>query len=105
VVRVLSIQVGASDLASVTVGKDVPDPNGQRRSCKRERGRFLYRAAGQQLEFWFANGGSVVVDARSGNTITLRVVNATMQAQNNAGSTTQPTGTFTINAAGQFTPQ
>ncbi len=102
--RNLSIQVGASDLASVTVGKTYPIQTAGGNPANGSA--VVGYIEGQDLDskFWFANGGSVVVDARSGNTITLRVVNATMRpVDNNAGSSIQPTGTFTINAAGQFT--
>jgi hypothetical protein len=103
VVRVLSIQIGATDLASVTVGKTYPIQTASGSPANGNAVVSYIEQQGANSKFWFATGGSVVVDARSGNTITLRVVNATMRAQNNAGSTTQPTGTFTINAAGQFT--
>jgi hypothetical protein len=45
------------------------------------------------------SAGSLIAAARRPHP----VVDAAMRAQNNAGSTTQPTGTFTINAAGKFT--
>jgi hypothetical protein len=100
---VLSIQVGTTDLASVTVGKTYAIQTASGAPANGNAVVSYIEQQGADSKFWFANGGSVVVDARSGNTITLRIVKATMQAQNNAGSTTQPTGTFTINAAGQFT--
>lgn len=98
--RDLSIQLGAtSDDSSLAVGKTFPITSG---TVSTGKATVAYIETAGSQKFWFAQGGSVVVTAHDSQHTTLSVVGATMTPFNNAGGATQPTGTFTIDAAGKF---
>lgn len=100
--RDLVIQLSTGgDPSSVTVGKTYPIVPASTSSAAGVAQVNYYETPGSGTPaIWGAQSGSVVVTARSGNVITLSIVNAAMTVQNNYGVTA--TGTFTINGNVQF---
>lgn len=97
--RDLDMHFFAPNDAALSVGKVFTISNSTPTAAGQAQVTYI-ETAGQQ-KFWNALSGTAVVTAHDSQHTTFRIT-APMTPFNNAGTTTQPIGTFTIDAVGKF---
>ena len=98
------VQIELGDYSNLVVGDSYPIVASATSQDGSVRVLYTENDAQGHVKVWYADGGKVVVTARSGNTITLSFVGATMNAPPPSQYANFSTGTFTLDAAGKFTP-
>jgi hypothetical protein len=98
--RDLNMEFYAPDQASISVGKTFTISDSAPTAAGQARITYI-ETAGQQ-KFWRAQSGTATVTAHDSQHTTFRITGAAMTPFLNAGTTNQPLGTFTIDAAGKF---